>query len=187
MKTDLRTIKTRLAIEKAFIELVQTKGFFNISLIEIAEKAMVNRNTIYIHYGSKEGIMESIIASAFAKNFGTFDLKQYMGSHSNKKKINELFFHVFEVLDENKSFYKLILQDTSMTGFLEQEAKKLRTTIFDVFKTAQKNEVGFNFLLNGIFGVISDYILFNKGTKEENVRLLTDFSVLILKNLTYSK
>lgn len=184
MKTDLRIVKTKHAIETAFIELFQQKGFSNISIIEIADKAMVNRNTIYLHYGTKEGILEAIIKNNFAKNFGNFGLEYFIGSHSNKKKIQELFTKLFDVLDENKAFYALVLRDSATTGFIEQEAKFLRTTIYTSFKTLQKNEVGFNFLINGIFGVISSYVLQNKGTREENVKLLTNFTVVILKNLT---
>ena len=54
MKTDLRVLKSRNAIENAFINLVEIKGFQNVTITEIADKAMVNRNTIYLNYGSKE-------------------------------------------------------------------------------------------------------------------------------------
>lgn len=183
MKTDLRVVKTKRAIEDAFIELVHQKPFSNISVIEIADLAMVNRNTIYLHYGTKEGILEAILTRNFAENFKDFDLAYYVGSHSNKKKIYELFDKLFDVLDANKALYSIILKDNSMTGFLEQEAKKLRTTIYESFKSVQKNESGFEFLINGVFGVVTNYILYNKGNKEENVKLLSNLTIVVLKNL----
>ena len=70
MKTDLRVIKSRSAIENAFINLVEIKGFADITITEIAEKAMVNRNTIYLNYGSKEDILEAIVRSSVEKYFG---------------------------------------------------------------------------------------------------------------------
>lgn len=187
MKKDLRVIKTKAAIENAFMDLVRSKGYSNVSMIEIAEKAMVNRNTIYLHYGTKEGILETLITDAFAESFDNFNLASFMGSHASKKKIELIFVRLFEVLDENKDFYTLVLRDTSMTGFLEQEARKLRTRIFEVFSAYRTNEVGFNFLLNGIFGVVSNYLLFNEGTKEENIKLLSEFTIQILKNLVRKK
>ena len=65
MKQDLRVIKSRSAIENAFINLVEIRGFQNVSITEIAEKAMVNRNTIYLNYGSKEDILEAITQQIF--------------------------------------------------------------------------------------------------------------------------
>ena len=37
MKTDLRVIKSRSAIENAFINLVEIKGFADITITEIAD------------------------------------------------------------------------------------------------------------------------------------------------------
>lgn len=183
MKTDLRVVKTKRAIEDAFIELIHQKPFSNISIIEIADLAVVNRNTIYLHYGTKEGILEAIITRNFTENFKNFDLDYFVGSHSSKKKIYELFDKLFDVLDANKGLYGIILKDNSMTGFLEQEAKKLRSRIYDSFKSVQKNQTGFEFLINGVFGVVTNYILYNKGSKEENVKLLSNLTIVVLKNL----
>ena len=87
MKTDLRVIKSRLAIENAFINLVEIKGFSNISIKEIAEKAMVNRNTIYLNYGSKEDILESILKSSVQKYFGQLNSQYFRNMGINKRKI----------------------------------------------------------------------------------------------------
>ena len=47
---DLRTFKTKRAIESAMMELIELKGYSKVKIIDIANKAQVNRNTIYLHY-----------------------------------------------------------------------------------------------------------------------------------------
>ena len=61
MKEDLRVVRTRNAIENAFISLIEEKGFENVKMVDIASRANVNQNTIYLHYETKEMIMERIM------------------------------------------------------------------------------------------------------------------------------
>ena len=65
MKEDLRVKKTKTAVLNAFISLIEEKGFENVKIIDIANRANVNRNTIYLHYDSKEMIIEEIIDNIF--------------------------------------------------------------------------------------------------------------------------
>ena len=51
---DLRIIKTKKAIRDAFLALIEEKGFERISVKEITEKAMISRNTFYLHYYSNK-------------------------------------------------------------------------------------------------------------------------------------
>ena len=72
------------------INLVEMKGFQNVSITEIAEKAMVNRNTIYINYGSKEEILESIIKNSITSGYSVvsvtkpvYDVKENVNDNDN--------------------------------------------------------------------------------------------------------
>ena len=65
MESDLRVKKTKIAIENALLSLLEIMPFSKVRIITIAEKAMVNRNTIYLHYESKEDIVMSIINRHF--------------------------------------------------------------------------------------------------------------------------
>ena len=111
MKTDLRVIKSRSAIEKAFINLVEIKGFNNITITEIAEKAMVNRNTIYLNYGSKEEILEAIIEGSMQKYFGQLDSAAFKSIGLNRRKIESFYSNLFLAIDENIELYRILLTD----------------------------------------------------------------------------
>ena len=43
---DLRIKKTKRAIENAMMELIELKGYSKVKLVDIANRAQVNRNTI---------------------------------------------------------------------------------------------------------------------------------------------
>ena len=56
MKEDLRVKKTKSALKKALSELLKEKTFDKITIMEICERAMVNRVTFYSHYNDKQGL-----------------------------------------------------------------------------------------------------------------------------------
>ena len=57
---DLRIVKTRLAIKKAFFELMAEKSFDKITVSDITDKALINRGTFYAHYKDKFDLLEQI-------------------------------------------------------------------------------------------------------------------------------
>jgi len=76
MKKDLRIIKTETAIENSFLELIEEKGFANVQLNEIAKRANVNRNTIYLRYGTKEDIITAILNKSYNRILSDLDIEK---------------------------------------------------------------------------------------------------------------
>ncbi|WP_340372143.1 TetR/AcrR family transcriptional regulator [Peribacillus sp. FSL E2-0218] len=60
-KVDRRITKSQEAIKKAIIELMSEKNFDDITIQDIADKANVNRGTIYLHYMDKFDLLDKII------------------------------------------------------------------------------------------------------------------------------
>ena len=187
MKQDLRVVKSHTAIENAFINLVEIKGFQNVSITEIAEKAMVNRNTIYLNYGSKEDILESIIRSSLTKYFGDNDPKRLREIGLNKRKIENFFRNLFKVVDENIELYRILLTDQASTGYIQTSLVKIRKEMEGLIKPDADNKIKLSFVLNGILGIIGSYIKFATGTAEENIKILTDLTVSNLRHISYSR
>lgn len=61
---DLRVKRTRMALREALVNLIDERGFDAITVGDIAERAMVNRTTFYLHYQDKYDIVTSIFRSA---------------------------------------------------------------------------------------------------------------------------
>lgn len=60
MAEDLRVQRTKRAIKAAFIELVNEKGFANVTIKEIAARAIINRQTFYNYYQDKYDLTEQL-------------------------------------------------------------------------------------------------------------------------------
>ncbi|UPK41249.1 TetR/AcrR family transcriptional regulator [Paenibacillus pabuli] len=60
-KIDLRILRTKQSIRKAFYELIQLKGYEAITIQDIADRAMINRNTFYLHYQNKPDLLDTCI------------------------------------------------------------------------------------------------------------------------------
>jgi len=61
VKTDRRILRSRQAITKAFLELFAEKEFDQITINEIADRANVNRGTVYLHYADKYDLLDKCI------------------------------------------------------------------------------------------------------------------------------
>ena len=187
MKTDLRVIKSHAAIENAFINLVEIKGYPNVTIKEIAEKAQVNRNTIYLNYGSKEGILDAIVKNSIRKNFGQLNSQYFRNMGLNKRKIEAMYRNLFKVVDENIELYRIIITDTASSGFLNPEFSKLRKELLELIKPSSENEIKVSFLITGVSGILMNYITLATGTAEENIKILTELTYSNLRHLTYSR
>ena len=60
-KTDLRIQRTQKAIIDTFYELLEEKHFSQITIIDICEKALINRGTFYTHFQDKYQLLEKCV------------------------------------------------------------------------------------------------------------------------------
>lgn len=66
---DPRAVRTRMAFEEAFKDLLQTKPLQKITVTEIAQNAGFARHTFYNHYETKEDILDTLIDSVLDSFF----------------------------------------------------------------------------------------------------------------------
>lgn len=60
-KTDRRILRTKKAINRAFLELFTEKEFDRITINDISVWADVNRGTFYLHYMDKYDLLDQCI------------------------------------------------------------------------------------------------------------------------------
>ena len=61
-KTDLRIQRTQKAIVDAFYELLDEKSFGSITVIDICDRALINRGTFYTHFEDKYSLLDKCIS-----------------------------------------------------------------------------------------------------------------------------
>lgn len=64
-KVDRRILKTQESLKKAVIELMTEKKFDDITIQNIADRANVNRGTIYLHYQDKYDLLDKLTELGF--------------------------------------------------------------------------------------------------------------------------
>ena len=182
MKKDLRVEKTETAIEQAFLELIEEKGFANVHLVDIAYKANVNRNTIYIRYGTKEDIISSIVSKTFESHKSEIDIKDIMKLPLNRRVVDKFFTTIFTVIDNDQELYRIILTDPNLSGYIDKLVNDIRKLMLSSFADTKKNRVIIEYILQGVYGVIKTWIIYDTGSIEENVKILTS---LVMSNVRH--
>lgn len=62
---DKRVIKTKRALKRALLDLMEKKPFKEITTSELCDSACVSKNTLYAHYDSKYDLLSGIIDELF--------------------------------------------------------------------------------------------------------------------------
>ena len=90
---DLRIKKTKKAIQEAFIELMKEKDISKITVTNIAEKAMINRKTFYLHYEVIEDLISEFLNEIADDYIHEIDQLKEGRPHEDA---NRLFFEYFD-------------------------------------------------------------------------------------------
>lgn len=180
MNKDLRIIKTETAIENAFLELIEEKGFANVQIMEIAKRAYVNRNTIYLRYGAKEDIITAILNKSYNRILNDLDIEKLKKTKFIRREIEKMFVTLLTSLYSEIELYRIVLTDPNLSGYIDKIVKKTRTMMFNGIKENKNNEIIINYILNGVYGIIRLWIIYDTGTIEENANVL---SYLVYANM----
>lgn len=171
---DLRTIKTTQAIENSMMELIEIKGFSKIKIIDIAKRAQVNRNTIYLHYQSKEDIILTILD----KHHGELNIEQkildFIKSKGQKDDIRAIFSNLINGIDNNIELYRILLTDHSLTGFLSYRVNKWRENLLKGVNKTPKNQIYMDYMISGVNGVISKWVIYASTKIDDVIDELTE-------------
>ena len=180
MNKDLRIIKTETAIENAFLELIEEKGFANVQIMEIAKRAYVNRNTIYLRYGAKEDIITAILNKSYNRILNDLDIEKLKKTKFIRREIEKMFVTLLTSLYSEIELYRIVLTDPNLSGYIDKIVKKTRTMMFNGIKENKNNEIIINYILNGVYGIIRLWIIYDTGTIKEDANVL---SYLVYANM----
>lgn len=151
-KTDLRVRRTNKMIIEAFIQLVEEKGYDQITVQDISQRAMINRATFYAHYKDKQDLYDTIFdfaIEAFTSVLSPKDLVQ--GNRLRVKQIEVLLTHIYKNIQRNRRFYLTIMDGAAMETLRKKIADILDaeyTHIFNRLKITENDiEVPMDFII----------------------------------------
>ncbi|WP_192510573.1 TetR/AcrR family transcriptional regulator [Paenibacillus sp. 23TSA30-6] len=163
VKIDRRILKTKEAIFNAFIGLISEKDFEEITINEIADRANVNRGTIYFHYTDKYDLLNKCIDEHLSKMISIC-----ISTDPNQEKVN--FIHsllpVFQYFEQNHTFYASMLSNKGIPAFREHMLEIVAGNIKDQVNMEDLNkghdkQLITQFMAFAFTGVIEWWILNN--------------------------
>ncbi|MEZ4866579.1 MAG: TetR/AcrR family transcriptional regulator [Caldilineaceae bacterium] len=110
-KLDRRVRRSRRLLSDAVLILVTTKKFSEISVQDITDQADMNRTTFYLHFQSKEELLQYALVERFDELVSKF------GEISQERPIwqtPEIDQMVFEHVAEYATTYKALLDDPNL-------------------------------------------------------------------------
>lgn len=194
-KTDLRIIKTKKSIYRAFFKLLNEKGFEKISVKDISDEAVISRNTFYLHYEDKYDLMDKICDEMVTALFENVNKKienyAELSLNVTVSSITKVLMLANEVISENEEMYTIMLKNDNSYIFKNKLRKKLHFYLSPIFNNADGlSEYNIQYIIGGIVN-ITIYRLHNKiepineQTLEAFVRL--NFSTYIEYMKNYGK
>jgi AcrR family transcriptional regulator len=156
---DRRTRKTREAIIKAFIALMAEEDFEQITINEIAERADVNRGTVYLHFTDKFDLLDQC-TEAYLAQLVDGCLQEDALNVPSKTAALQVLHH----LEQNADFYRILLLNKGGSGF----RKRLITLIQQIFARhidareidgSINKEISVQFMTSAIVGVVEWWIM----------------------------
>ncbi len=154
---DRRIQKTRQLIMNTFISLLSEKGFEKITINDIAERANINRGTVYLHFVDKFDLLDKCIETYVEL------LMNHCTDRADTTLSVSAFQSVFEYLEKNFAIYKLLLSNERFGFFRSRLYAIIAHTVTEVIgvkseNNAFSNSVTTHFLTSGFIGVLEWWI-----------------------------
>ncbi|MGP3787679.1 TetR/AcrR family transcriptional regulator [Paenibacillus sp. 1A_MP2] len=110
---DRRVVKTRKAITGAFIGLLEERDFEQITINDIADRANVNRGTVYLHYTDKFDLLDQSIETYLQQLVESCMVE----SPTTPMTIKDALLRTFRYLEQHAPVYTTLLTRKGIPAF----------------------------------------------------------------------
>ena len=174
---DLRMIKTRTQIKKAFLSLREKLMPEKIKVKDICEVAMINKTTFYHHYTDSIELSNEIDDSAIENILSNFPEKDKMFDDP-KAYISGLL----KALERESSYLTVVFRGKQEVLCSKLEAKL--HIFYDSMVSDPEERIKLSFAIGGFISVVKDYLF---TSKKYSLRLLEDCTARLIEALARSK
>ena len=186
-KEDLRVKKTKLLIRNAFISLAKEQSYQKISVKDLCDKAMINRNTFYLHYENKDDLVKELINETINKYKDSFlplvanffiniKLKDIDGFAAN-------IASILAILYDDIELYRIILSDDYLVGYFRTVEGSYEKNIISFLNIrSPRSRLVFRYIMSGCAGILTDWIVKHTLSIEETSELIAK---LVIENLYF--
>src|SRR5579859_1979679 len=155
---DRRIRKTRQAIFEAFVGLMAEKKFEQITMNEIADRADVNRGTVYLHFVDKFDLLDQCIEAHVVQL-----VESCCGLETADAPSKTVLLRAFEHLEQHAFLYGTLLANKGVPAFRNRLMAVMLQILDEHIETSGLNqhmnrEILVQFLASAIIGVLEWWI-----------------------------
>jgi len=137
-QADLRVVRSKKMIKDAFVDLIEKEGYENITIKDIAKRAMINRKTFYSHYESKAVLFDEIVKDTLDLlmqnlQYEKLDFDDALFSIDLQREIQTILHNV----TENRRLFRILFSSSSSYELTMQIERLLQTKI--IYKLIKAN------------------------------------------------
>lgn len=118
-RTDRRVERTRQTLLRAFVDLTLAKGYDNVTVEAVTERANVGRSTFYVHFRGKEDILKK------SMTFPNQGLARVLDEGTTAAEVLPLMLHFYEQRRINRVFFDAPIRSIWVRSLAEFVAPKL--------------------------------------------------------------
>lgn len=171
---DRRAVRTRRMIRNALSELIEEKGYNNISVTDLTARADINRGTFYLHYTDKYDLLEQVENEVIQEldekvnSTGCLDVlsPEFINNLDSADITMPFMINIFEYLKENSKFVKAILGPKGDPRFHIKLKNLIKSNLFErnpgnTFKKEAMlipQEYFISYVLSAHLGVIQQWL-----------------------------
>ena len=141
-------------IEKVFIELIQTKEIYEISITDICKKANINRTTFYSNYIDIYDLADKIKLKLLSDVYVVYREEREKKSHSYD--FLKLYNHIKENQIFYKTYFKLGINDNFDNYLLDK--KEIKRFYGDEFDNDEELDYHITFFKAGLNAVLKKWL-----------------------------
>ncbi|MBS4196856.1 TetR/AcrR family transcriptional regulator [Lederbergia citri] len=159
-KTDRRILRTKKAINRAFLELFTEKEFDRITINDISERADVNRGTFYLHYIDKYDLLDQCIDDHLNRMIHSCTFSKFTEEKVEQVEAIEALKSLFVYFEENFLFFSSMLSNKKTSAFRERMLEFLSSAIQKkIHLQGMENELIVQFMASAFVGTVESWIL----------------------------
>ncbi len=126
--TDPRVRRTRRYLQEALLSLLEERDIATISVLDIVQRAEINRATFYLHYNDKDAFVTQALDALFDRLVG--GVRTFIDAHGQMSPDAppEVLVDLYRTMAERPALYRRLLSNTSpgsfaarLLAFLESE------------------------------------------------------------------
>ena len=192
-RVDRRIVRSREAIKGAFERLLVKMPLSDITVSAIAREANIDRKTFYVHFGTVDGLIDSLAEDAVSEVADYVERNTDFGSLESAQDSDQaarLFFSaVNQAVCSNLVLNRQILENIPLEEFMERVRKPLEREIQmrQIVPERIKDEMFdyyLSYILSGLIGIYRTWALADDGIAIERVsQVANDLTMLGLSSL----